>query len=176
MTKIVTRVSTTKIAKYIQLMRNSHLKYSSLFSTSTVQNSLKSWTLTVTEITNSSKRLLAQCINIESLTVLLCFSYVQLSYITKRKRKLIRLRSTLSLNALIHCSTVNRRLPQGSDCGLRRPAVSVIGGPGLAVRTTASVESALHRSHTSHPHGLVECVSFVLEGRQVEICNTKRVK
>lgn len=60
-----------------------------------------------------------------------------------------------------------------SDGALGRAAVSVIGGPGLAVRTTASVEAALHGSHASHPHGLMESVAFVLQGRQVKICNTK---
>lgn len=60
-----------------------------------------------------------------------------------------------------------------SDGGLGGAAVSVIGGPGLAVGTAAGVEAALHRSHASHPHGLMESVALVLQGRQVKICNTK---
>jgi hypothetical protein len=70
------------------------------------------------------------------------------------------------------CEPSRRRRPEtapGSDGALRRAAVSVIGGPGLAVRTAASVKTALHGTHPAHPHGLVECVAFVLEGRQVEI-------
>lgn len=59
-----------------------------------------------------------------------------------------------------------------SDGALGRAAVSVIGGPGLAVRAAAGVEAALHGSHASHPHGLMESVALVLQGRQVKICNT----
>lgn len=59
-----------------------------------------------------------------------------------------------------------------SDVALRGAAVSVIGGPGLAVGTATGVKAALHGSHTSHPHGLMERVALVLQGRQVKICNT----
>lgn len=68
---------------------------------------------------------------------------------------------------------------QAEDCTtirfdpLRRSAVSVICGPGLAVRTAARVETALHGTHSSHPHGLMKSIPFVLQWRQVEICNIK---
>lgn len=76
--------------------------------------------------------------------------------------------------AQIRPSVAGRRPPQIRLGALRRTAVSVIGGPGLAVRAAAGVQAALHGTHAAHPHGLVECVAFVLEGRQVEICNKKR--
>lgn len=61
-----------------------------------------------------------------------------------------------------------------SDVALRGAAVSVVGGPGLAVGTAARVQAALHGPHATHPHRLVERVAFVLQGRQVKICNIDR--
>lgn len=60
----------------------------------------------------------------------------------------------------------------GKPFALRWAAVPVVGGPGLAVGTAACVQAPLHRSHAPHTHGLVECVPFVLQWSQVEICNT----
>lgn len=59
--------------------------------------------------------------------------------------------------------------------GLRRTAVSVVGGPGLAVGAAASVEATLHGPHAAHPHGLVECIALVLKRREVKICNINQV-
>lgn len=60
-----------------------------------------------------------------------------------------------------------------SDQTLRRAAVSVICGPGLAVGTAACIQATLHGPHASHPHGLMESVALVLQGRQMKICNIK---